>query len=143
MTVERRGFPAAKGTGSGSLRAQAGRFLKGWIQRAIRSRLEPIKEVARSLRAHEDLILNWLAAKKEYSSRIVEDSQQGQTDYQKSMRIPRARNRASLAISRACQIAGAETRPHILLRRFSEGATHGSGSRSSATGLAGPHRRPA
>ena len=31
-----------------------------------------MKKVARSLRAHEDLILNWFAAKKEYSSGIVE-----------------------------------------------------------------------
>lgn len=50
----------------------AGRFLEGWIRRAMRSRLEPIKKVARSLRAHEDLILNWFAAKKEYSAGIVE-----------------------------------------------------------------------
>ena len=38
----------------------------------MRSQLEPIKRVARSLRAHEDLILNWFAAQKEYSSGIVE-----------------------------------------------------------------------
>ena len=50
----------------------AGRFLDGWIRRAMRSRLDPIKKVARSLRTHEDLILNWFAAKKEYSSGIVE-----------------------------------------------------------------------
>jgi len=50
----------------------AARFLDGWIRRAMRSRLEPIKKVARSLRAHEELILNWFAAKKEYSSGIVE-----------------------------------------------------------------------
>ena len=50
----------------------AGRFLDGWIRRAMRSRLAPIKKVARSLRAHENLILNWFAAKKEYSSGIVE-----------------------------------------------------------------------
>jgi len=50
----------------------AGRFLDGWIKRAMRCRLEPIKKIARSLRAHEDLILNWFVAKKEYSSGIVE-----------------------------------------------------------------------
>lgn len=50
----------------------AGRFLDGWIKRAMRSRLEPIKKVARSLRAHADLILNWFAARKEFSSGIVE-----------------------------------------------------------------------
>ncbi len=50
----------------------AGRFLDGWIKRAMRCRLEPIKKVARSLRTHESLILNWFAANKEYSSGIVE-----------------------------------------------------------------------
>lgn len=46
--------------------------LDGWIKRAMRSRLEPIKKVARSIRTHQDLILNWFAAKKEFSAGIVE-----------------------------------------------------------------------
>lgn len=50
----------------------AGVFLDGWLKRAMRSRLEPIKKVARSIRAHQDLILNWFAAKKEFSCGIVE-----------------------------------------------------------------------
>lgn len=50
----------------------AGCFLDGWVKRALRSRLEPIKKVARSIRTHETLILNWFAAKKEFSSGIVE-----------------------------------------------------------------------
>jgi len=50
----------------------AGRFLDGWVARAMRSRLEPIKKVARSIRTHRELILNWFKAKKEFSSGIVE-----------------------------------------------------------------------
>ena len=50
----------------------AGVFLDAWLKRAMRSRLEPIKKVARSIRSHERLILNWFAAKKEFSSGIVE-----------------------------------------------------------------------
>ncbi len=50
----------------------AGVFLDGWLRRAMRSRLEPIKKVARSIRAHQNLILNWFAAKKEFSCGIVE-----------------------------------------------------------------------
>jgi transposase len=46
----------------------ARRFLKGWYHRALRSRIEPLKKVARMLRAHEPLLLNWLRAKKEISS---------------------------------------------------------------------------
>ena len=38
----------------------------------MRSKLEPMKEVARSLRAHEELLLNWFRAKGEISSGIVE-----------------------------------------------------------------------
>jgi transposase len=50
----------------------AGCFLDGWLKRALRSRLGPIKKVARSIRAHQTLILNWFAAKKEFSAGIVE-----------------------------------------------------------------------
>ena len=50
----------------------AGRFLDGWVARAMRSRLEPIKAVARSIRNHGELILNWFKAKKEFNSGIVE-----------------------------------------------------------------------
>ena len=49
----------------------AGVFLDAWLKRAMRSRLEPIKKVARSIRTHEQLILNWFAARKEFSSGIV------------------------------------------------------------------------
>jgi transposase len=50
----------------------AGRFLDSWAARAMRSRLEPIKKVARSVRTHRELILNWFKAKKEFNSGIVE-----------------------------------------------------------------------
>ena len=38
------------------------RFLTGWYHRALRSRLEPLKRVARMLRAHRNLLLNWFRA---------------------------------------------------------------------------------
>lgn len=50
----------------------AGRFLDGWVKRAMRSRLEPIKKVAGSIRGHRKLILNWFKAKKQFNSGIVE-----------------------------------------------------------------------
>lgn len=50
----------------------AGGFLDYWCARAMRSRLEPMKKVARMLRAHEPLILNWFRAKKEISNGAVE-----------------------------------------------------------------------
>jgi transposase len=50
----------------------AGAFLDCWCARAMRSRLEPMKRVARMLRAHEPLIRNWFRAKGEISSGAVE-----------------------------------------------------------------------
>jgi transposase len=50
----------------------AGGFLDYWTERAMRSRLEPMKRVARMLRKHEALLLNWFKAKGEVSSGVVE-----------------------------------------------------------------------
>jgi transposase len=50
----------------------AGAFLDYWCFRAMRSKLEPIKRVARMLRTHEPLILNWFRAKGEISNGAVE-----------------------------------------------------------------------
>ena len=50
----------------------AGRCLDAWCQQAMRCRIEPIKKVARSLRKHRQLILNWFVAKKQYNAGIVE-----------------------------------------------------------------------
>jgi len=47
-------------------------FLHAWCSRAMHSRLEPMKKVARMLRAHEPLLLNWFRAKGEISSGAVE-----------------------------------------------------------------------
>jgi transposase len=50
----------------------AGGFLDAWCERAMRSRLEPMKKVARMLRAHENLLMNWFRARGEISSGAVE-----------------------------------------------------------------------
>lgn len=47
-------------------------FLQSWTTRAMRSRLEPMQKVARMLRRHEPLLLNWFRAKGELSSGAVE-----------------------------------------------------------------------
>jgi len=50
----------------------ASAFLDVWTTRALRSRLEPMKKVARMLRSHEDLLMNWFKAKGEISAGAVE-----------------------------------------------------------------------
>ena len=50
----------------------AGQFLDRWCTRTMRSKLEPMKKFARSLRAHRALLLNWLRAKGAVSAGSVE-----------------------------------------------------------------------
>jgi transposase len=52
--------------------AWAARFLDEWTARVMRSQLEPLKRVARSLRTHRPLLLNWFRAKGAISSGVVE-----------------------------------------------------------------------
>jgi transposase len=50
----------------------AARFLDEWCTRVMRSRLEPMKKVARTLRSHRELLLNWFKAEGMISSGTVE-----------------------------------------------------------------------
>jgi transposase len=50
----------------------AAAFLEVWCTRALRSRIEPMKKVARMLRTHKPLLMNWFKAKGEISSGAVE-----------------------------------------------------------------------
>jgi transposase len=50
----------------------AGRFLDDWCARTMRSQLEPLKRVARMMRDHRSLILNWFRARGEISAGVVE-----------------------------------------------------------------------
>jgi transposase len=50
----------------------ASNYLDVWTERALRSRLEPMTKVARMLRNHQELLLNWFRAKGEVSSGAVE-----------------------------------------------------------------------
>lgn len=50
----------------------AGRFLDKWCTQTMRSKIEPLKKVARMLRGHRALLLNWFRAKGQLSSGVVE-----------------------------------------------------------------------
>ena len=52
--------------------AWAGRFLDRWTTMAMRSRLEPFKKFARTLRNHRPLILNWFKARQQLPMGAVE-----------------------------------------------------------------------
>jgi len=52
--------------------AWAGKFLDRWCTRVMRSKIEPMKREAKTIRKHKQLILNWFKAKKAFSCGIVE-----------------------------------------------------------------------
>jgi len=52
--------------------ACAAKFLEQWCTRTMRSKIEPMKQVAKTLRRHRELILNWFRAEGAISAGIVE-----------------------------------------------------------------------
>ena len=50
----------------------AGKFLDQWCKEVMRSRIDPLKKFARTVRNHRELLLNYFRARKEFSSGIVE-----------------------------------------------------------------------
>jgi transposase len=50
----------------------AGKFLDAWCAQVMRSRLEPMKKVAKTIRSHKHLLLNWFEAKNIISLGAVE-----------------------------------------------------------------------
>lgn len=50
----------------------AGKFLDQWCRNVMRTRLDPLKKIALSMRAHRKLILNWFRARGEISAGAVE-----------------------------------------------------------------------
>ena len=50
----------------------ADKFLENWVTRTLQTDLEPMKKVAKMLRRHKPLILNWFKAKGRLSSGVVE-----------------------------------------------------------------------
>ena len=96
--------------------AWAGKFLDEWCRQTMRSRIEPMKKIARSLREHRELILNYFRAQKLLSSGVVEGlNNKAKVTMRKSygfrtFRVPRTR-----ALSLTWQAARAGIHPRFLL----------------------------
>jgi transposase len=52
--------------------AWAAKFIDRWTTKVMRSKIEPLKKEAKTIRKHKSLILNYFRAKKQLSSGIVE-----------------------------------------------------------------------
>ena len=50
----------------------AGKFLDQWCNQVMRSRIEPLKKFAHTVRSHRELLLNYFRARKEFSSGVIE-----------------------------------------------------------------------
>jgi len=50
----------------------AGKFLDEWSRQVMRSRIEPMKTFARTMRHHRELLLNYFRARKQFSSGVIE-----------------------------------------------------------------------
>jgi transposase len=94
----------------------AGKFLDEWCRQVMRSRIEPMKKIARSLREHRELILNYFRAQKLLSSGVVEGSeQQSQSHYEKILRFPHLPLPRTRALSLTWQTARARINPRVFL----------------------------
>jgi transposase len=50
----------------------AAKFLDQWCRDVMRSRIEPMKKFARTVRNHRELLLNYFRARKQFSSGVIE-----------------------------------------------------------------------
>ena len=50
----------------------AGKFLDQWCAEVMRSRIDPLKQFARTVRNHRELLLNYFRARKAFSSGVIE-----------------------------------------------------------------------
>ena len=50
----------------------AGKFLDQWCTEVMRSRIDPLKKFARTVRNHRELLLNYFRARKQFSSGVIE-----------------------------------------------------------------------
>jgi hypothetical protein len=95
--------------------AWAGKFFDEWCRQTMRSRIDPIKKIARSLRQHRELILNYFRARKLISRGGSGGSeQQGQSHHEKIVCLSYVRAR-TCARSLTWQTAGAGSHPQFLL----------------------------
>jgi transposase len=98
--------------------AAAGNFLDRWCTRALRSRIEPMKKVARTMRGHRELILNWFRARgRDLRWRGRGPEQQAESDCEKVLRISHLPGHGSRAVSRTWKATRTGARPQILLTR--------------------------
>ena len=95
----------------------AARFPDRWCTRTMRSPLEPMKDVARMVRSHRDLILNRFRARGQFSSGVVEGFNGQARVITKRANVPHRQSTGSSFMSRTWPPARTRIHPRILLTR--------------------------
>jgi hypothetical protein len=93
----------------------AKRFLKQWCTRTMRSKIEPMKKVARMLRSHEGLILNWSGPRDDVIGSRGGPEQQSEIDDEEGVRVPHGPGGRTGVVSQPWEATRAEIDPQILL----------------------------
>ena len=82
--------------------AWAAKFLDAWCgwakgKRAMRSRIDPVKQFAGTVRAHRQLLLNYFRAKRQFSSGVIEGLNR-QSHTEKSVWLSDVQDRRALSV---------------------------------------------
>ena len=117
-----------------SSRAGPGSSCDEWCTRTMRSRLEPMKKVARTLRGHRPLILNWFRARGTISSGAVEGlNNKVKLTTRKSYGFRTSEVAKTGSISQPRTPPRARTHPQILLRSLGSRASSAAAAWGSST----------
>jgi hypothetical protein len=97
----------------------AGKFLDRWCTQALRSRIDPMRQVARMLRRHRPLLLNYFRAKRALSTAAVEGFNNKARVTTRTAYGFRTYRVMEIALYHTLgALARAENSPQILLRRL-------------------------
>ena len=95
----------------------AGAFLDEWCVQVMRSRIEPMKKVARMLRRHRPLILNLVSrARRDFRGHRGGLQQQSETDHQKGVRLSLVSMPGNRSVPYTRSATGVRNYPQILLK---------------------------
>ena len=95
----------------------AGQFLDRWCTRTMRSQIKPMKTMARTLRAHRPLLLNWVQSQGDSLCRQRRGiQQQGETHPQKVLRVQDLQSHGNRFVSCTWRATRTKVYPQILLK---------------------------
>jgi Transposase len=96
--------------------AWAGKLLDFWCHQVVRSRIEAMKKLARTLRDHRELIAELFHGAQGVFQRCPRGpQQQGQGRHEKLLRLPHLPRSRTRLVSLTCQAPRAYSHPQILL----------------------------